>query len=82
MTTSRYSLGATSELLSDGRLRRNRRSGTYEVHVQIAKMHKRAEDNGKEHRVDQRVHEPVVELDKAPRRVEREYNDSGDQDWL
>jgi hypothetical protein len=57
------------------------RSCALERHVQLAKMHKRAEDNGKQHSVNQGVHETVVEFDKAPRRVEYKYNGRGDQDW-
>jgi hypothetical protein len=53
-----------------------------ERHVQRAKMHKRAEDDGKQHGVNQSVYETVVEFDKAPRGVQHKYDDRGDKDWL
>jgi hypothetical protein len=62
--------------------RRKGRSCALECHVQRAKMHKRAEDDGKQRGVDQCVHETVVEFDKAPGRVEYKYDDRGDKDWL
>jgi hypothetical protein len=53
-----------------------------ERHVQLAKIHKRAKGNGKQYGVNQGVHKPVIEFDKAPRRVEHKYDGRGDQDWL
>src|SRR5262245_50664905 len=51
-----------------------------ERHVELAKMHERAEYNGKQHGVDQGVHEAVVEFDDAPDRVDRKYDGGGDED--
>src|SRR5215467_5945740 len=50
--------------------------------MQIAKMDKCAENDGKQHRVYQRIYEAVVKFDKASRRVEHEHNCRGDQNWL
>jgi hypothetical protein len=62
--------------------RRKGRSSALERHVQLAKMHKRAEDDGKQHGVNQSVYETVVKFDKAPRGVQHKYDDRGDKDWL
>jgi hypothetical protein len=61
---------------------RGSRSYALERHVQLAKVHKRAENDGKQHGINQSVYETVVEFDKAPRCVENKYDDRGDKDWL